>query len=71
MQNLTDMETITKTKNKFEIEKQILELNEEISNLERTRNDYRLLQTGEFDRNELYWEIQGLIKDRNQLLAQL
>ena len=63
--------TAPKTKERLDLEKEIKSLNEEIANLERTRNDYRLLQSGEFDRNELYWEIQGLIKERNQLLAQI
>ena len=60
-----------RTKQQIEILKEIKELNDEIKNLEFIRNDYKSLQSEQYDRNQLYWEIQGLIKERNQLLSQL
>ena len=63
------METITRSK--LEIKAEISRINEEIANWERTMNDYRLMQTGEFNKYEIKCEIAGLIKERNSLLSEL
>ena len=60
------MESLTKSR--IEILKEINDLNIQIESNTRLMNDYRLMQTGDFDRNEIKRENEELKKERNQLL---
>jgi hypothetical protein len=59
----------TLTLSKFEIQKEIHDLNIQIENNQRLMNDYRSLQTGDFNKEEIREENKSLIMERNQLLA--
>ena len=59
------------TKSKVEIRKEINELNQIIENNFRLMHDYRLLQTGEFDKNEIRQENEDLKLERNKLISLL
>ena len=63
------MEIITKSK--MEIQREIHSLNVQIENNTRLLNDYRALQTGEFDKNEIRQENENIKLERNQLLSLL
>jgi len=63
------METITKSR--IEILKEIHNLNIEIENNNRLMNDYRLMATGEFNKEEIRQENENLKLERNQLLSQI
>lgn len=61
----------TETTTKLEIKKEIHDLNLQIENNQRLMHDYRMLQTGEFNKEEIKVETENLIKERNQLLTLL
>ena len=63
------METITKSR--IEILKEIHNLNIEIENNNRLMNDYRLMATGEFNKEEIRQENENLKLERNKLISLL
>jgi len=59
------------TKTKFQIKKEIHDLNEQIKHLKDLLSDYKLMQAGDFKPNEIREEIEDLILERNHLLTSI
>jgi hypothetical protein len=78
MQNMKTSELLENTHGRettgmgdADIKREIKDLNIQIENNLRLMNDYRLMQTGDFNKEEIREENKQLILERNQLISML